>query len=114
MKAPRRPLSEEEIRLWNHVTQHDAKLHTTRAEMPPRPQEKKPIIPVHQLPGYSFPASAHAPDLSCGAYAGIDRNTAERFRKGQYPIDATLDLHGMSREKAHLRLSGFLHNHYVQ
>ncbi len=42
--------------------------------------------------------------LLISTYAGIDRNTAERFRKGQYPIDATLDLHGLSRDKAQAAL----------
>ena len=47
-----------------------------------------------------------------GAYAGIDRNTAERFRKGESFIDGTIDLHGMSREKAHIALCRFLGAHY--
>lgn len=40
--------------------------------------------------------------------AGIDRATAERLRRGRYPIEATLDLHGMTQEEAHRALSGFI------
>ena len=59
-----------------------------------------------------FPTSNPHP-LALGAYAGIDRSTAEKFRKGKYPLDATLDLHGMSRQQAHMALSGFVQGHYA-
>src|SRR5690606_37704876 len=47
-----------------------------------------------------------------GQYAGVDANTADRFRKGKYAIDATLDLHGMTREKAHRSLLTFIESHW--
>jgi DNA-nicking Smr family endonuclease len=65
---------------------------------------------MHASP--AAPAVSGEPGLACGGYAGIDRATAERFRKGDYPIDATLDLHGMSREKAHMMLVTFLTRHF--
>ena len=37
--------------------------------------------------------------------AGIDRATAERVRRGRYPVDAVLDLHGMTQEEAHRALA---------
>lgn len=40
--------------------------------------------------------------------AGVDRATAERLRRGRYPIEATLDLHGMTQDEAHHALSGFV------
>jgi DNA-nicking Smr family endonuclease len=40
--------------------------------------------------------------------AGVDRATAERVRRGRYPIEATLDLHGMTQEEAHRALAGFV------
>jgi DNA-nicking Smr family endonuclease len=56
--------------------------------------------------------SAPSVPVQKGAYAGIDRNTADRFRKGKYPLDASLDLHGMSREQAHMALSQFVYAHH--
>ncbi len=41
-------------------------------------------------------------------FAGVDRRTAERMRRGRYPVDARLDLHGMTQAEAHRALSGFL------
>ena len=40
--------------------------------------------------------------------AGIDRATAERLRRGRYPVEAVLDLHGMTQERAHRALAGFI------
>lgn len=39
---------------------------------------------------------------------GLDRRTSERLRRGQMPIDARIDLHGMSQEQARTSLRSFL------
>lgn len=111
----RRQLSEEEERLWQHVTRNDAPLSADDKRRLPETEKKQHAAPAraHREAWPVFTQAASAlPDLSRGAYAGIDRNTAERFRKGHYPLDGTLDLHGMSREKAHIALGNFLHSHY--
>jgi DNA-nicking Smr family endonuclease len=41
-------------------------------------------------------------------FAGIDRATAERLKRGRYPVEAILDLHGMTQERAHRALAGFV------
>jgi DNA-nicking Smr family endonuclease len=41
-------------------------------------------------------------------FAGIDRRTADRLRRGRYPVEARLDLHGMTQQEAHRALAGFL------
>ncbi len=38
----------------------------------------------------------------------IDRRTDQKLKRGQIEIDATLDLHGLSQERAHVRLNAFL------
>jgi DNA-nicking Smr family endonuclease len=38
----------------------------------------------------------------------IDRRTDQKLKRGQMPVDATLDLHGLSQERAHRRLNSFL------
>ncbi|MEM9370318.1 MAG: Smr/MutS family protein, partial [Pseudomonadota bacterium] len=40
--------------------------------------------------------------------AGLDRHTAERLRRGERAPEARLDLHGMTADRAHRALSGFL------
>jgi DNA-nicking Smr family endonuclease len=39
---------------------------------------------------------------------GIDKRTAERFRKGEMAIDRRLDLHGMTQDAAHAALDRFV------
>jgi DNA-nicking Smr family endonuclease len=41
-------------------------------------------------------------------FAGIDRATAERLKRGRYPVAARLDLHGMTQAEAHRALAGFI------
>ncbi|MEZ5690073.1 MAG: Smr/MutS family protein [Rickettsiales bacterium] len=41
-------------------------------------------------------------------YSGIDKNTLQRFRKGNMIIDARIDLHGLTGELAYNRLSLFI------
>lgn len=110
----KRPLSEEEQRLWKQVTRDVKKIIASpvppaspmgeaRIKVQPNRTASPPIIPRQ---------GARLGELSVGAYADIDRNTAERFRKGEKAIDATLDLHGMTSAKAHHGLVAFLHNGY--
>ncbi len=39
---------------------------------------------------------------------GLDRRTSARLRRGELPIEARLDLHGMTQEKAHAALNEFV------
>jgi DNA-nicking Smr family endonuclease len=108
----KRILTAEEQKLWDYVTRAD-----TRLQAPTYAQEPAPSRTVVQPRNYAremvfTPHDFSDMPLLSGAYAGIDRNTADTFRKGKYPIDATLDLHGMSREKAHMALMGFVRAHY--
>jgi DNA-nicking Smr family endonuclease len=40
--------------------------------------------------------------------AGIDRATAERLKRGRRPVEASLDLHGMTQAEAHRALAAFV------
>ena len=41
-------------------------------------------------------------------FAGVDRATAERLKRGRYQVEARLDLHGMTQAEAHRALAGFV------
>ena len=49
-----------------------------------------------------------AADISHGRAAGIDRRSAERLSRGRLPIEARLDLHGMTQAAAVERLAEFI------
>ena len=54
------------------------------------------------------PRPAATPNLGHGDIAGLDRSTGLRFRRGQLPVEARLDLHGLTQAEAHGALAGFL------
>ena len=49
-----------------------------------------------------------APPLERGQVAGVDKRQAERLRRGKTEIEGRIDLHGMTLENAHRRLTDFL------
>ena len=124
---PRDPhaLTPEEKKLWALVTQGDRPLRRQKKGNNPSPwkgegrvgvqtQQKKSIDEGRADPLLDPPPSRGRKKIGIGNYAGIDRNTAERFRKGHYPIDATLDLHGMTAQKAQAALVRFVSAHYAR
>ena len=54
------------------------------------------------------PVKRAAPLPPLDHFAGLDRASAERLRRGRYPIEARLDLHGMTQAEAHRALAGFI------
>ncbi|GHD39725.1 hypothetical protein GCM10017083_01980 [Thalassobaculum fulvum] len=68
------------------------------ADPPPPPPSPAPTAP----PPAALQAHAH------GAAPGIDRRSQLRLKRGQFPIEARIDLHGLSRERAHAGLNAFL------
>ena len=71
-------------------------------EIPPIPTNG----PVRGAPLRSPPAQTAPPPLD--TFAGLDRASAERLKRGRYPVEARLDLHGMTQQEAHRALSGFV------
>ncbi len=77
-----------------------------KAETPKKQGAGRPIRPAAPVAVVSAPHTP--PDLSHGRAAGIDRRSAERLRRGHLPIEGRLDLHGMTQEKAAVRLADFI------
>ncbi len=96
---------------------------------------KSPVLPTKSSPK-SSPQSAPQPNPKSPLKSGtkkttkrpevivsapraltsptMDRRNFNRLQKGQMPIDARLDLHGMTVEQAKLRLKSFLLNAHAQ
>jgi DNA-nicking Smr family endonuclease len=82
----------------------------------PTPDAPKKRMPAPTIGG-NRPAeppvvvSAAAAGLEHGDTPGIDKRTAARFKRGLMPIEATLDLHGHTRDSAQSALTAFLQAH---
>ena len=62
-----------------------------------------------QIPGPRAAAAKPKPVRQAPpAFTGLDRRTSQKLTRGNTEIDATLDLHGMSRETARMALRNFL------
>ncbi len=70
-----------------------------------RARETPAIAPAPAAP---VPVAPALPDLAPGIFAGIDKRSALRLKRGQTPIEDRLDLHGMTQAEAHRALNGFV------
>ncbi|SDG23826.1 DNA-nicking endonuclease, Smr domain [Limimonas halophila] len=126
-KGGRRPTSAEQ-ELWREMMRDVTPLHRDdtlqvgETTAPAEPGQDDSIAERQQSPSPAGPpsrkqarkqaaAAAAKPEpapVRVGSVAGIDRRTAERLRRGRIPIEASIDLHGMTRQAAGDALLGFL------
>jgi DNA-nicking Smr family endonuclease len=113
--ARRRGLTPEDRRLWEQVTASARPLRPASAPVfdavPSSPAEpsaaaasprgRRPAV-LPRLP----PAPVAQGALDSGLH--MDRRRYEKLRRGRLEPEARLDLHGMSSERAHAALAGFI------
>jgi DNA-nicking Smr family endonuclease len=132
----RRALTPDEAALWERVKRTAAPLRpapapppspakapdtATAAPLPEPPSvaaPTRPVVPAAPVrprpPAPPFPprpAVSLAPDpfeALASAPSRLDGRRAERLRRGKLEPEARLDLHGMTRERAHAALTGFV------
>lgn len=99
----RRELTKEERRLWREATKHDKKVKYEPAEEAPPEQisVKRASSTVVKTPPTFFKAKQEPPALTPLPPADAKRMFASK-------VEATLDLHGLSREEAYEKLTKFL------
>ena len=116
MSRGTRRLTSDELALWHHVTRSVTPLRPE--DVPPAPP---PVVPTPAPPREAAPAAPSKPPpappppvvrpsrrLDPSRPVDIDRRTWLKLRRGHYPIDGRLDLHGLTQEQAHARLASFL------
>lgn len=91
----RRSLSAEERALWRAAMRDVARREEAEAAAPAEAPAPPPRQPTRRA---APPAPA----------SGIDRRSVQRLRRGERPIEARLDLHGMTQGEAHQVLAGFI------
>ncbi len=122
MAGPRRrALTAEERALWRQIAESAKPLRQDRGPPPPEPQRPsrdKPPVPNPPLavprPERAEPGRVTldlAPELPSGlarAHPHMDRRRFDALRRGRVTPEARLDLHGMTAERAHSALIGFI------
>lgn len=102
----RRQLSDEEQALWSGIARSITPLR--RAKMPDKtlPAQAEPA----PRPVKSAAAQPQAaPPKKPLPLAPLGRRLKQRVARGREPIDARIDLHGMTQREAHAALLSFLH-----
>lgn len=120
-----RPLSDEEMALWRHVTQDVARSALSRTALAglaaspsaPEPAPSKPT-PRHgasqHAPPRRYEVAGYTPPQSTPraqphpALGPIERPVRQRLARGRLSIDAAIDLHGLRQDEAHRALRAFL------
>ncbi len=119
----RRQLSDEERVLWKtyarsikplrsavRTAEPDIQEATAPVKMPAESPHTKPRTKSHTKlrtpPGVAATPEVSVPKLP--SLAPLDRRTKQRVARGRDPIEARLDLHGMTQTQAHAALLRFL------
>jgi DNA-nicking Smr family endonuclease len=109
----RRQLSDEEEALWAGFTRSIKPLKS--AKPGPKASQKSSATPSGASPAAPSQTRSHpvAPRVTPPAppppLAPLGRRLKQRVARGREPIDARLDLHGMTQQQAHAALLRFLH-----
>ena len=106
-----RTLNEEERRLWNSVARLVKPLR--RHPLAPEMEDAAVARPTPAAkPNKAHPAATtertQVKKTSTPALAPLDRRDRQRLVRGTAPIDARIDLHGMTQGEAHTALARFL------
>jgi len=111
----RRDLSDEERALWSGFARSVTPLRRARRSAEPTAAAANTSSRPQHAPEKSAAASRPAaapPDLATAAKstgpARLDRRFKQRIARGREPIDARIDLHGMTQRQAHAALLRFL------
>jgi DNA-nicking Smr family endonuclease len=117
----RRALTAEERSLWRQVAESATPLRPAHEPAPAAPRlvlpEKPPISnppltlpqPIQAEPGrVTLDLAPETPSALARAHPHMDRRRFDQLRRGRLAPEARLDLHGMTAERAHSALIGFI------
>jgi DNA-nicking Smr family endonuclease len=97
----RKPLKDEDVALWVAAT-GDSK--TIAPQLKPHKRANiQNVQGIITLESFAVPISSHHPSSF-----QVDRNLKKKFEKGDLPIEARIDLHGLTLSEAHHRFITFI------
>lgn len=102
---------DDEGALWAHVVS-DVKPLKNAGDTVPAPQASAKAVKIKsaiaQIPPLPPKKSRTPGDQE------VDRRTDQKLKRGQYPVDVTLDLHGLTQVAAHKKLLETLKRGYAR
>lgn len=118
----KRRLRPEEVELWGKVAKTAIPMHARKPANTPRPEPRTKEPESPQRPGLSpfsmgeksqtaAPRHVLAPSISdqvASEPVAMDKKAFTRLKRGKLKPEARIDLHGMTLERAHPALIGFI------
>jgi len=97
--------------LWQELAKTVQKIKHEKA---PNLNKTVPKIKIgaDETPGLVAVKEQDKRDLSVGDIKSLDKNLGERFKKGKLQIEARLDLHGYTLDKAFFKVRDFIFSSY--
>ncbi len=86
-------------------------LHLTKTKKPkpyPKKDDSKDIVKFNEDTNEGVEKLLQEDGMQFIA-SGVQKNVLKKLRKGHYGLDASIDLHGLTRQEANQHLSKFLH-----
>lgn len=109
----RRDLTPEDWTLWRHVAQAVRPLPGRTMPPEPAPAHSPPANPKDKVPAPQASTlearKAGRQEPAPPPLAPLERRLRSRLERGREPIEAVLDLHGLTQDQAHAALLDFLH-----
>lgn len=107
----RRP-DKDELKLWDTIKKSVCPMRNDGVIPDFIVDDKPKTIKPKSLPvPPAIKVSISKPPLQA---PNLDRRTENKLRKGKMPVEAILDMHGMTQEQAHNALKGFVTRAYDQ
>lgn len=105
--------SQDEVSLWKRFTHGIERLsEAIEAEYddlkPILPSTDKKVSNKKNSEDLKAPAPISLMPASQGGYNGLDKRTRQKLVKGKMPIEARIDLHGMTQDRARQELTRFI------
>jgi DNA-nicking Smr family endonuclease len=95
---------EDDNDLWNKVTEDVIPLSDNKKiSITPHKEVIEPTLAVN---------TSYIPTKIRKKGKEIDRNTEKKINQGRIPIEARIDLHGMTQDQAHIALNQFILSSY--
>jgi DNA-nicking Smr family endonuclease len=95
-------LTDDDLQVWNALTR-DVKPLGTEKHALPAPMEVAPVVRPRVVDAAPFVAPAVDRFIP-----GVDRKVTLEIKRGKLPVEAQIDLHGMTIHQAHIRVNAFL------
>ena len=98
----------QDEQFWKETVKGVKKLPKSNIVQTPPKKVKQPAKQQSDIP-----MTVYKHNLNFGTTADIDKNTLKRFKKEEFGVDATLDLHGYTEDNAYLAVYNFVTQSYL-